>query len=89
MRPRISISQSVSPSVHPERVFFNEPIMRENGRKRLGKQSKCSKVQTRPKDFQIVPKCPKMSQNVQLKHIVVRMDLFLWRESARNALKAS
>ena len=37
MRPRISIKGSVRPSVAPERVFFNEPIMEENGRKGLGK----------------------------------------------------
>ena len=33
-------------------------------------------LQTRLKVFRIVPKCPKMSQNFQLRRIVVRTDLF-------------
>ena len=61
LRPSVrpSLRPSVRPSVRPSRVFFNEPIMGENGRKWLGKQSKCSKLVE--KVFRIVPKCPKMS----------------------------
>ena len=59
------IHLSVRPSVPPERVLFNEPIMRENGRKWLGKQSKCSKLVSKSSGLsQNVPKCPRMSQNV-------------------------
>ena len=39
--------------------------MGENGRKWLGKQSKCSKLVKKSSELsQNVPKCPKMSQNV-------------------------
>ena len=57
--------------------------MGENGRKWLGKQSKCSKLVKKSSELsQNVPKCPKlsqnpkMSQNVHFRRIVVRTDLF-------------
>ena len=62
MRPRISIRGSVHPSVGPSvrnAFFFNEPIMGENGRKGLEKQSKCSKCVKKSSELsQNVPKCP-------------------------------
>ena len=55
----------VCPSVRPSRVFFNEPIMEENGRKWLGKRSKCSKLVVKSSKLSHnVPNCPKMSKNV-------------------------
>ena len=72
-----SISLTECPSVRPSPVFFNEPIMGENGRKWLGKQSKYSKfVKTSSELSQNVPKCLKMSPIVQFRRIVVRTDLF-------------
>ena len=62
MRPRISTRGSVRPWVRPERVFFNAPIMAENSRKWLGKQSKCSKPIIKSSELsQNVPNCFKMS----------------------------
>ena len=50
---------SIKGSVRPERVFFNEPIMGENGQKWLGKQSKGSKLYWKSSELsQNVPKFP-------------------------------
>ena len=66
MRPRISIRRFVRPSVRSSRVFLNEPIMDENSRKWLGKQSKWSKLVKKSSEWsQNVAKCPTMSQVVQ------------------------
>ena len=63
MRPRISIRGTVLLSFPLERVFFEEPIMGENGQKCPGKQSKCSKLVAKSSKLsQNVSKCPKMSQ---------------------------
>ena len=60
------VCPSVRPSVRPERVFFNEPITGENGRKWLGKQCKCSQLVRMSSELSLnVPKCLKMSQNVK------------------------
>ena len=56
-------------------IFFYELILVENGRKWLGKWSKCSKLIV--KSSHNVPKCTEMSQNVHFRRIVVRTDLFL------------
>ena len=63
----------VCPSVVPSALgmscfFFNETIMGENGRKLLGKQTKCSRLVKKSSDF------PKMS-TAKLRRIVVRMNL--------------
>ena len=56
---RLWVRLSVGPS---GTRFFNEPIMGENSRKSLGKQSKCSKLIIKSSELsQNVPKCPKMS----------------------------
>ena len=50
---------SVRRSVRPSRVFFNEPIVGEIGRKWRGKRCKCSlSLPNCPKMFKSVPKCP-------------------------------
>ena len=46
-------------------LVFNEPLLGEDGRKWLGKPSKCSKL---------VKDSSESSQNVQFRRIVVRMD---------------
>ena len=91
MRPRISIRGSVSPSVRlsvrPECVFFNEPIMGENGRKGLGKQSKCSKLVIKSSELsKNFPNCPKISQYVHFRRIVVQMDLLMSESATTDAL---
>ena len=64
------IYMRVCPSVRPKRVFSNEPIMGENGRKRLGKKFKRSKLVKKSSEFfQNLLICPKMSQNDQFRCI--------------------
>ena len=61
-----SVRPSVRRSVRPERVFSNEPVMDENVRKWLGKQSKRSQLIKMSSKLSLnVPKCLKMSQNVK------------------------
>ena len=68
VRPSVrrSVGPSVRRSVRPERVFSNEPIMDENSRKWLGKQSKWSQLVKMSSELSLnVPKCLKMSKNVK------------------------
>ena len=57
----------VCPSIRSERVFYNEPIMAENGWKWLGKQSKgCKLIMKSSEMSQNVPKYPLQSSDASL-----------------------